>query len=474
MMNQVCHPLRNPFLGLEKGLHPFSTLRLNFRNSDDFLDEVGDVFLSEQNEEMGITMENDPYITEKDIENDDLEDFMVKPTDDVLLSAVMEEDGWSHLDVCILPEGGESTIYVHHDYNLSAFPLCVAWVPPNVAAVGTFNPNIELWDLNVVDSQEPDGKLQGHTDAVLGLAAHPLHAQMLASASADTTVRLWDISTQQTVLTMSHHKTKVQSLGWSTANTNSDFEGLLATGGFDQRACIVDVRAHENVTEIPLEADVEQLKWLEMEDGHAPLLLVSTESGDVVCYDLVAGKRRWTLSAHIGVPCSSISLFRPATGGPALLATSAPDTNSPLKLWALQEGKGPALIYQKTSGFGRIHSVAFAPERPFHLAVGGHFKTPQVVNILELAEIQRLYAGIVELPAVQQQLRPLTAAEFDGDSDDETPKFKKPSRASSSMDADDDDMRSAPRKPTKASLGKASAKLLPKKKSLGASRKKKH
>jgi periodic tryptophan protein 1 len=423
--------------------------------------------------------EEDPYITMGDLDNEELEDFMIRPTDDVILSAVMEEDGWSHLDVCILPDNEDASLFVHHDYMLPAFPLCVAWVPPNVAAVGTFHPEIELWDLNVVDTPEPEAKLEGHTDAVLGLAAHPMHHQMLASASADCTVRLWDIATQQTVLTMTHHKTKVQSLAWSPANSETAHQGLLASGGFDQRACVLDVRQHEQVTSINLDADVEALRWSVSRDGDIPTLFVSTETGEIVCYDLVAGKRRWTLSAHVGAPCSSFSLYQSPFGGPTLLATSSPDSSTPLKLWTIQDGRGPACIYQKTASFGRLHSVAFSQERPFHLALGGHEKHPHIVNILELAEVQRAFSQVgISMPAIQSSLRSMaTAEDKDGESDEES-ETKGPAHRNT-METDDvdqeDDMDTdpTPQRRTKASYA-TSSKYLPKKKSLGASKKKKH
>jgi len=426
--------------------------------------------------------EEDPYITLPDVENDELEDFMIRPSDDVILSAVMEEDGWSHLDVCILPDSQNAELYVHHDYMLPAFPLCVAWVPPNMAAVGTFHPQIELWDLNIIDSAEPEAKLEGHEDAVLGLAAHPLHHQMLASASADTTVRLWDISTQQSILTMNHHKTKVQSLAWSPANSSTEFQGLLASGGFDQKTFIIDVRAHENVTEIPLEADVEALRWLTLEDGANPLLFVSTEAGDVICYDIVAGKRRWTLSAHMGSPCSSFSLFQPCPGAPTLLATATPSTPAPLKLWTIDfsRGGGPSCIYQKTSDFGRLHSVAFSQERPFHLAMGGHSKHPQVVNVLELGEVQRAYANIPGLAIPSHKpsstLRTMTANDLDGDSDEERDEAGA-AAAANGMDMDEEggdaaSPSSSNRRPA-AKKASSSSNKYNKRPAIGASKKKK-
>lgn len=63
---------------------------------------------------------------------------------------------------------------MHHDVSLPAFPLCVEWMNTrpntatgseesvgNFAAVGTFKPGIEIWNLDVVDAVEPVGQLGG-------------------------------------------------------------------------------------------------------------------------------------------------------------------------------------------------------------------------------------------------------------------------------------------------------------------------
>ena len=73
-----------------------------------------------------------------------------------------------------------SNLYVHHDVMLPAFPLAMAWLDctpstsgqerSNIVAVGSTDPGIELWPLNVVDAVEPLATLGG-TDP--GAAALP-------------------------------------------------------------------------------------------------------------------------------------------------------------------------------------------------------------------------------------------------------------------------------------------------------------
>jgi periodic tryptophan protein 1 len=148
----------------------------------------------------------------------------------------------------------ETNLYVHHDVLLPAFPLSVAWMncapksgtnEVNCAAIGTMYPGIEIWDLDCVDAVEPVTTLGGysdeaikaagkkgkkggkkeskalkggsHEDAVMGLSWNREFRNVLASASADTTVKIWDIATETASQTLNHHKGKVQACEWNPA-----------------------------------------------------------------------------------------------------------------------------------------------------------------------------------------------------------------------------------------------------------------
>lgn len=171
---------------------------------------------------------------------------------------------------------------MHHDISLPAFPLCLSWLDCNPApiaegetpglgsylAVGTFNPAIEIWNLDVMDVLEPVATLGGlapephvgkrskkgkkgrkkapgpvmpallpgsHEDAVLGLGWNREHRHLLASASADRTVKLWDINSGTPVHTFTHHTDKVQCVAWNPAETT-----IMATGAFGGEVAILD------------------------------------------------------------------------------------------------------------------------------------------------------------------------------------------------------------------------------------------
>lgn len=60
----------------------------------------------------------------------------------------------------------------------------------------------------------------------------------MASGSADTTVRIWDMEEQACKATFTNlHKNKVQVVRWNNHN-----EQILLTGGYDRVLNVVDVR----------------------------------------------------------------------------------------------------------------------------------------------------------------------------------------------------------------------------------------
>lgn len=252
------------------------------------------------------------------------------PTDNLLVTA-KTEDEISQLEIYVYDETQEN-LYVHHDLMLPHFPLCLEWLdfPPastsssepvdgmakrgNYVAVGTLDPEIEIWSLDVVESMYPDmilgrpdktaahvpvpagtGKKKRkktkarltsdahHVDAVLGLSWNRTHRQMLASASADRTVKLWDLSRALTtdedgsgksavaIRSFNVHKDKVQAVQW-----NEKEPTVLLSGSYDRTVRIFDSRAPDTGVGAVLGADVEALRWDPWE-SHAFYVRCSSE-----------------------------------------------------------------------------------------------------------------------------------------------------------------------------------------------------
>lgn len=97
------------------------------------------------------------------------------------------------------------------------------------------------------DAEEPEdvapvSKLTGHSRKVGQVLFNPAAENILASASGDYTIKLWDIETGNSPLTLKHGDI-VQSLSWSADGT------MMVTTSRDKKLRIWDVRqerpAHE-------------------------------------------------------------------------------------------------------------------------------------------------------------------------------------------------------------------------------------
>jgi periodic tryptophan protein 1 len=61
---------------------------------------------------------------------------------------------------------------------------------------------------------------------------------VLASGSADFSVKVWDMTTRACSHTFTHHSDKVQCVQWHPVEA-----WLLATGSFDGTVCLLDCRS---------------------------------------------------------------------------------------------------------------------------------------------------------------------------------------------------------------------------------------
>jgi len=380
---------------------------------------------------------DDPYITLPEVGGDEdeeeREELQVLPTDNMLLAAKIEDEV-AHLEVYVYEDEADN-LYVHHDVMLPAVPLCVEWVSSrpnakqtdggNFAAVGTMEPEIEIWDLDMVDGMfpatilgqntqagdeniaEPATKKKKkkkhskkandayHVDAVLALAANRQHLNLLASASADMTTKLWDLNTCTAAHSYSHHTDKVCALSWHPTQSS-----VLLTGSYDRTIVAADMRAPGSaMPRWGVESDVEQVRW----DPHnESTFYVSTENGVLHCFDArqlptspEKSKAVWRLQAHD----QALSTFSVNPTVPGFIATASTDRT--VKLWNISPtSTGPSMVTSRDLDVGKVFSANFAPdpEVSFRLAVAGSKGSVQVWDTSTNKAIREAFAGRVKMP----------------------------------------------------------------------------
>ncbi|KAJ5887768.1 hypothetical protein N7495_007809 [Penicillium taxi] len=364
--------------------------------------------------------EEDPYLViPEDEKDEEREELQIMPEDNLLLAGKVEDEV-AHLEVYVYEDRADN-LYVHHDIMLPGIPLCLEWLDipvgkntegrtqGNFVAVGTMEPDIEIWDLDVVDCMYPNAILgQGgqdsgekkkskkkkakandeyHIDSVLALAANRQHRNLLASASADRTVKLWDLNTTSCAKSYSHHTDKVCSLDWHPTEST-----ILLSGSYDRTVVAADMRAPDSQARWGVDADVETVRW----DPHDPnYFYATTDAGMLYRFDIrnvpatpAESKPFWTLQAHD----SSISSFDINRTIPGFLVTGS--TDKQVKIWNVENDK-PSLVVARKLEVGKVFSSNFAPDAEvgFRLAVAGSKGNVQVWDASTNGAVRRAFVS---------------------------------------------------------------------------------
>ena len=332
-------------------------------------------------------------------EDEERRELEVYPTDNLLVAARTEDDV-SQLDVYVYDDSTEN-FYIHHDLLLPAMPLCLEWLDftpassatmeaasaekrGNFVAVGTLDPEIEIWSLDVIDGLYPDailGPPRGsaatsldaitsnltleettpsskskkkkkakkpkkpepvasasyHTDSVLALSWNASHRNLLASSSADTTIKLWDLSlpsSSPALRSYAVHSDKVQALSWSPSTPT-----VLLSGSWDGTVRVFDSRSPTAAVGLKVASEIECLKWNSWNEHE---FFISLDNGLVQSFDartlsttptaLSSSKPLWTLSAH-DKAVSALDYSKHVRG---FLVTGG--TDKTVKLWNTLDG----------------------------------------------------------------------------------------------------------------------------------------
>ena len=344
----------------------------------------------------GIANPDDPYMpadeSDADSEADDLE---VTPDDNLLVIGKVSNE-FCNLEVHVYNEN-DSNLYCHHDVILPSFPLAMEWLdfdpaeeePGNFVAISSMSPEIEIWDIDVVNSLEAAfvlgsskrkkkklGSMSGgHTDAVLDLSWNRNQRNVLASASADFTIGLWDLTTGKMASSFEDHVEKVQALQWHPFEAQS-----LLSGGFDKTVRVYDCRSagvHKTWT---LAGEVERVTWNHHDPYH---FLASTDTGHVYYVDVRQEGTVFTLKAH----SAAVTGLVLSSGIPGCLLTASSDKT--VKVWDIRDNK-PAIVHSQDLKMGELHCAQSCPDASLIFAIGGE-REFRVFNLKKNAMVAKCF-----------------------------------------------------------------------------------
>lgn len=238
----------------------------------------------------------DEYPLHVEDSDDDEEDYRVRPSDCVLMAAKIEEHG-SSLEVYIYEEA-KFNLYVHHEVILNAFPVALEWLccdfakgeagtypKANYAIIGLMNSVIELWDLDLLDSVEPMavvGGKHGHKDSITNIALHPSRPNVLVSASADKSMKFWDLQENKMLTDFKSVGEEIQNLLWDASN-----EAILYAYGPQNVIRVFDARGPKEAGKIKMGFGLENFAQSPAAPGK---LFVSSDDGHIRSVDLGSQK----------------------------------------------------------------------------------------------------------------------------------------------------------------------------------------
>ncbi|KAJ1654362.1 hypothetical protein IWQ61_005691 [Dispira simplex] len=223
---------------------------------------------------------------------------------------------------------------------------CAKFVGPfdqYIASGGSDN-RIRLWD---VGSCTCLATLKGHTSKIWDLACDHTQA-LLASASGDCTVKLWDIQDAKDpscVATLTGHEGDVYSLGYHPCNTH------IVSGGYDKTIRVTDVTTGSMVKVLSgHELSVSQVTFNPLGN----LVVSGSKDKTIKFWDILSGTCIKTVSAHLG-EVTSLAMNYNGT----LLLTSSKDNST--RLWdvrmmkPVQKFKGHQNISKNFIRSGFLH-----------------------------------------------------------------------------------------------------------------------
>jgi len=246
-------------------------------------------------------------------------------------------------------------------------------------AFASADKTVRLWD---VEGQRDVRRCIGHTASVWSVAFSPDGTRLL-SGSKDATLRLWDVATGRELRKFEGHDDLVTSLAFSP-------DGKQAlSGGFDGEVFLWDLKNSKYLARFALGDTVKYVNHIAFAPDGKRALVCADRS--VYMIDAVSGKVLRTLQGHTHSVVSAV--FSP--DGRHILSCG---DDRAMRLWDAASGKQIRVFAGHESG---VKSVAFSPDGR-HAVSGGSDATVRLWDV----------AGGKELKAFRKHTQPLVGVAF--------------------------------------------------------------
>ncbi|OAF71405.1 Periodic tryptophan protein 1 [Intoshia linei] len=300
------------------------------------------------------------------------EDLQVLETDNLLVFPVVEDSYLFNLQVDVYTGDDIDDFYCHHDHMLDFHPLCIDNLHSdngNFVVVGGKDGFLRLWDINIINSAEPQlylGKSEENDDysptnenATLCVSAHKSDENVVCSGHLDNKLCVWDLNDSEKPKLSVTTKDSVTCIAWMNKST-------ILFGCDNSTIALRDIREKKSKSKTNsqfynLDGAVESLFCC---FHNTNSIFVCTNKNTMYEMDTRNfNKPTEKLELVHSKLISSISQFR---SSPHHIITASHDKS--VSLWEIN---GFNKIYSQKLNLGRITSVKESPDNDLIFAVSG-------------------------------------------------------------------------------------------------------